>query len=293
MSKKLRGVIAAIVTPVTEAGEPDFPTFKQIAQHLLSNGCDGLNVLGTTGEATSFSLAQRAGLMRHIAESDLPQQRMMVGTGAASVSDAAELTALAAELGFAGALVLPPFYYKGVSDAGIVAYFKRIVEATQNNQIPLYLYHFPAQSGLPYTIELINALCDAFGSRIAGLKDSSGDMPYARAVAALPAKLDVFPSNEGSLIEARTGTFAGCISATVNCNPSYCRRAFADGDEKALQTAVGIRKLFDGKPLVPGVKALVAHILGNDTIARPLPPFVRFSDEHEQAVVEGYRQLVG
>lgn len=296
MSGRLRGVIAAIITPITADGEPDFDRFERAAGYLLDNdgngGCDGLNVLGTTGEATSFSLAQRAALMRHIARSPLDQGRMMVGTGAASVSDAAELAALAAELGFSGALVLPPFYYKGVSDAGIAGYFERIVARLGDHPLPLYLYNFPALSGVPYTLELIQALLDRFGQRIAGLKDSSGDLDYARAVAALPAGLDVFPSNEACLIEARGGTFAGCISATANCNAALCRRGFHDGDAEALATAVAIRKLFDGKPLVPGVKALLAHILDDPAMAAPLPPFVPFSDAHKRAVIDAYEGLV-
>lgn len=291
LARKVRGVIAAIVTPLDSSGNPDFTLFRKVAEHLLANGCDGLNVLGTTGEATSFSLAQRSKLMREIAASPLPQERMLVGTGAAAVADAAELTALAAELGFAGALVLPPFYYKGVGKEGIAAYFEAIVNRTAANPIPLYLYHFPAQSGIPFALETIELLTSRFGERIAGLKDSSGDMEYARSVAALPAGLDVFPSNEASLLEARSGDFAGCISATANCNASYCARAFNEGDEAALATAVSIRKLFDGKPLVPGVKELVAHILSTPAIAKPVPPFVPLDRDTAAAVIEGYEKL--
>ena len=138
---------------------------------LLDNGCDGLNVLGTTGEATSFSREERMGLMSAYREQGLPMQRLMVGTGAAALSDAIALTRHAAELGFAGALVLPPFYYKGVPDDGLAAYIDAIVKATADKPVPIYLYHFPAQSGLPWHIALIKRLRDAHGSRIVGLKD--------------------------------------------------------------------------------------------------------------------------
>ena len=108
----------------------------------------------------------------------LPLHRLMVGTGAAAVSDAVALTRHAAELGFAGALVLPPFYYKGVPDDGLVAYIDTLVKATERKPIPIYLYHFPAMSGLPWHVTLIRRLLDRFPSRIVGLKDSSGDMAY-------------------------------------------------------------------------------------------------------------------
>jgi len=286
----LRGVIAAIATPVGESGEPDIGRATTLARHLLDNGCDGLNVLGTTGEATSFSLAQRQAVMTAYAQAGLPLDRMMVGTGAAAVADAVALTRHAAALGFAGALVLPPFYYKGVPDDGLAAYIGTLVEATAAQPIPLYLYHFPAQSGLPWHPALVRRLLDTFGQRLVGLKDSSGDMAYAREVAAISPAFSVFPSTEAVLMEARGGAFAGCISATANLNADLCQRAWSRGDTAALDTAVAIRKLFDGRPLVPGVKALLAHIHGDPALARVLPPLAAFSPADTAAVAAGYDQ---
>ncbi|MGC2777102.1 MAG: dihydrodipicolinate synthase family protein, partial [Bradyrhizobium sp.] len=257
MSKTLSGVIAAVATPIEENGAPDLKRAVSLARHLLDNGCDGLNVLGTTGEATSFSLDERKGVMDAYKANGLPLHRLMVGTGAAAVSDAVALTRHAAELGFGGALILPPFYYKGVPDEGLVAYIDTLVKATQAKPIPLYLYHFPAMSGLPWHVTLIERLLESYPSRIVGLKDSSGDMAFARAAAKVSPDFAVFPSTEACLIEARAGDFAGCISATANLNPDLCARAWSAGDTTALDAAVKIRKLFDGKPLVSGVKALL------------------------------------
>jgi 4-hydroxy-tetrahydrodipicolinate synthase len=285
---QLSGVIAAIATPVLENGAPDTARATRLARFLLDNGCDGLNVLGTTGEATSFSLDERKRVMSAYKDAGLPMNRLMVGTGAAAVSDAVALTGHAAELGFAGALVLPPFYYKGVPDDGLVAYIDTIVAATKDRAVPIYLYHFPAQSGLPWHIDLVKRLLDRHGGRIAGLKDSSGDMSYARAAAALSKTFDVFPSTEAVLLEARSGAFAGCISATANLNADLCARAWRNGDAAASEAAVTIRKLFDGKPLVSGVKALLAHIHGDPEIARMKPPMIAFSAADRAAVVAGY-----
>ncbi|MGB6349140.1 MAG: dihydrodipicolinate synthase family protein, partial [Pseudolabrys sp.] len=178
-AKTLSGVIAAVATPIDENSAPDFKRAVNLARYLLDNGCDGLNVLGTTGEATSFSLDERKAVMDAYKTNGLPLHRLMVGTGAASVSDAVALTRHATELGFAGALVLPPFYYKGVPDDGLVAYIDTLVKATERKPIPIYLYHFPAMSGLPWHVKLIEHLLETFPSRIVGLKDSSGDMAYA------------------------------------------------------------------------------------------------------------------
>jgi 4-hydroxy-tetrahydrodipicolinate synthase len=288
MTDKLQGVIAAVATAVDDKGEPDCARATALARFLLDNGCDGLNVLGTTGEATSFSLEQRKRVMTAYKDNGLPLDRLMVGTGAAAVADAVALTRHAAELGFAGALVLPPFYYKGVPDDGLVAYVDTIVQATAARPIPLYLYHFPSQSGLPWHVKLVKRLIDTFGTRIVGLKDSSGDMAYAREAAAIDKGFKVFPSTEAVLLEARSGAFAGCISATANLNADLCARAWRSGDNTALDEAVTIRKLFDGKQLVPGVKALLSHIHGDPAWGRVQPPLSAFPAADRAAVVAGY-----
>jgi 4-hydroxy-tetrahydrodipicolinate synthase len=285
---KLRGVIAAIATPIDQTGSPDVARATKLARHLLDNGCDGLNVLGTTGEATSFSLEERKRVMSAYRDAGLPMDRMMVGTGAAAVADAVALTRHAAELGFAGALLLPPFYYKGVPDDGLVAYVDTIVQATAAKPVPIYLYHFPQQSGLPWHVALVRRLLDRFGARIVGLKDSSGDMAYAREAAAISNNLAVFPSTEAVLLEARAGAFAGCISATANLNADLCQRAYASGDRGALDAAVAIRKLFDGKALVSGVKALLAHIHADPALAQVKPPLAPFPAADRASAVAGY-----
>ena len=284
----LSGVIAAIATAVDDNNEPDTARSTKLAKFLLANGCDGLNVLGTTGEATSFSLEQRKAVMSAYRAAGLPLDRLMVGTGAAATADAVALTRHAAELGFAGALILPPFYYKGVPDDGLAAYIATIVKASGEKPIPIYLYHFPSQSGLPWHVKLIARLLQAHRDRIVGLKDSSGDMAYAREAAGVAKGFKVFPSTEACLIEARSGIFAGCISATANLNADLCQQAWSSGDTAALDSAVTIRKLFDGKPLVSGVKSTLAHIHNDAGWARVAPPLAPFSAADKAGANAGY-----
>jgi 4-hydroxy-tetrahydrodipicolinate synthase len=143
-------------------------------------------------------------------------------------------------------------------------------------------------SGVAWHVALIKRLLQSFPSRIVGLKDSSGDMTFARAAAAISPDFAVFPSTEAALIEARSGAFAGCISATANLNADLCARAWREGDQAALDTAVAIRKLFDGKPLVSGVKALLAHIHGDPALARVKPPLSTLSASDRAAVIAGH-----
>jgi 4-hydroxy-tetrahydrodipicolinate synthase len=288
MTTRLRGVFAAVATPIDASGAPNAARCIALARHLLDSGCDGLNVLGTTGEATSFSVDERKRLMTAYRDAGLPLHRLMVGTGAAAVADAVALTRHAAALGFGGALVLPPFYYKGVPDEGLVAYIDALVAAASERPIPIYLYHYPALSGLPWPVRLIRQLRDRFGSRILGLKDSSGDLGFSREAAAVAEDFDVFPSTEAVLLEARGGAFAGCISATANLNADLCARAYRQGDRAALDGAVAIRSLFDGKPLVAGVKALLAHIHAEPALAAVKPPLVAYSAAERAVVASGY-----
>jgi 4-hydroxy-tetrahydrodipicolinate synthase len=286
---RLSGVFAAVATAVDADGSPDVPRCLSLARHLLDTGCDGLNVLGTTGEATSFSVDERKRLMTAYRDAGLPLHKLMVGTGAAAVADAVALTRHAAALGFGGALVLPPFYYKGVPDDGLVAYVDALVTATADTPIAIYLYHYPALSGLPWPVPLIRRLRERFGARITGLKDSSGDLGFSREAAKIAPDFDVFPSSEAALPEARDGgPFAGCISATANLNADLCARAYRQGDRAALDSAVAIRSLFDGKPLVAGVKALLAHIHGDPALAKVKPPLADFSAADRAAVTSGY-----
>jgi 4-hydroxy-tetrahydrodipicolinate synthase len=285
---KLKGVIAAITTPVQDNGAPDLDRAVKLGRYLLDNGCNALNVLGTTGEATSFSLDERKALMSAFRTAGLPMDRLMVGTGAAATADAVALTRHAAELGYSGALVLPPFYYKGVPDDGLIDYLDVIVKATADKPIPLYLYHIPQTSAVPWPIPLVDRLIKTYRGRIVGLKDSSGDMAYSRAAAALSPEFAVFPSTEAALLEGRDGKFAGCISATTNINADLCARALEANDQHLLDEAVAIRNLFNGKPLVPGVKALLAHIHGDPALARVKPPFVAFSAGDRAAAIAGY-----
>ncbi len=282
---RLRGVIAAAPTPVTSDGEPDLERFVTLCRWLLDNGCDALNVCGTTGEATSFTVQQRMAIMSAAAER-LPLERLMTGTGAAAVGDAVMLTKHAATLGYAGALLLPPFYYKGVTADGIVGYCERVAAATAGEAIDLYLYNFPQLSGVEYTPTLVKRLCTELGGRIAGLKDSSGNLDYAVEVAAISPDLAVFPSNEAVLLRARAGEFAGCISGSANVNAPLCARAFHQGDEAALKAACAVRALVSRNSLIPSVKAVLAMQLRDPGLEAVLPPLVTLPESEKRRLRE-------
>jgi 4-hydroxy-tetrahydrodipicolinate synthase len=277
---RLAGVFAAIATPITIDGRPDLDRFARHARWLIANGCDGLNVLGTTGEANSLAPARRREVMGAAAAAVEPG-RMMVGTGTPDLETTIELTLHACRLGFAGALILPPYYYKGVSDDGLFAWFSQVVDKTASAPIPIYLYNFPQMTGITFSFELVSRLARAFPARIVGAKDSSGDLAYAARLAGIEG-FSVFPSDESALARAGRDGFAGCISATTNVTAALSARLWRKQDDRMLEDEVRLaRRTIASVPLISSVKYLLSRIHGDAEFERVLPPHLPLSAEQK------------
>lgn len=274
---RLSGVLAAAATPIRSDLSIDHDRLIAHCRWLLGpGGCHGVNLLGTTGEATSFSRQQRTAAMKAVAEAGLPLERMMVGTGAAALDDAVGLTAAARDLGFAGALLLPPFYYKGIDGDSLAAYVEALLGRAGTAGLRLYLYHIPQNTGVPYPVEIVARLRDRHPDTLVGLKDSAGDLAYSRELARRLPDFDVFPSSEGSLGEARQSGFAGCISATTNVNGPLARLAWQrPGTEeggRAAARAVAVREALASMPLVAAVKWTLAEMKQDPAFEAVCPP---------------------
>ena len=283
---RIRGVVAAVATPVDDQLAPDHGALIEHSRWLLDNGCDGLNILGTTGGFASFSVAQRLGVMQALANSGLPLGTMMVGTGTSALDDTVELTTAAMDLGFAGALVIPPFYYKNISEDGVFAYVAKLIDRVRAPGLRLYLYNFPVMSGVPLTLSLVERLLAAYPDVVAGLKDSSNDAAYAAALHDAFPQLDVFPSSEAVLAAARRSGYAGCISATVNLTAPLAARVWnSAGRKDNSDGAVGaseadaqqrdlaaIRAAISSVPVIPAVHRLIGALHGDPVWANLMPP---------------------
>jgi 4-hydroxy-tetrahydrodipicolinate synthase len=281
--RRLSGIFAATATPLKPDLLIDEARLVDHCRWLLGEGgCDGVNLLGTTGEATSFSVGQRIGAMRAVAEAGLPMERFMVGTGAAAMEDAVALTKIARELGFAGALLLPPFYYKGIKDEALEAYVGTIIERTCEGDFGLYLYHIPQFSGVPYPVALVARLAERFPGSLAGIKDSSGDLANAKALADGIPSIAVFPGAETLLAQSPQTKFAGCISATTNVTGGLVARGWktqdtADG-ARLMQTASAIRTAMSEYAVIPAVKWTLAELRGDAEWRRVHPPLSGLTD---------------
>ncbi len=290
MDKTVAGVFAAVPTPFSDNDAPDFELFMEHCNWVIDKGCDGLNVLGSTGEANSQSGKARADIMRAVSESSLRRAALMVGTGTPSLGDTIELTQLAAKLGFDAALIVPPYYYAPVSDDGLFDYFSRVVESVKDSDIGIYLYNFPQMTGLTFSEELVARLLESFPSKLKGMKDSSGDLEYTKHMAAtFSGAFDVFPGSEAPLADAAEFGYAGCISASVNATAEQAAKVWRERDNVSDQEIAELRELraaIQSVPIVAAAKSLTAMRTGDDRWRRMLPPLIELNDAQEKSMLE-------
>ena len=278
------GVNAAVLTAMRQDLSIDLDRMAAHAKWLLANGCNGLGVLGTTGEANSVGVSERVEVMEGLVARGVPAATMMPGTGTTAIPDTVMLTRKAEELGCRGALLLPPFFYKNPSDDGLFAYFSEVIQRVGGN-IKIYLYHFPAQSAVPFGLDLIGRLLKAYPGKVKGIKDSSGDFANTRAYADHFAKdgFEVFCGDDGALRDLLQVGGAGCITAAANVGCSVSATVYANWDNDmgaAAQIQLGaIRKAVVSAPLIPGLKALVARNTGTADWNYQRPPHLPLSAE--------------
>ncbi len=278
------GVLTPALTPFRADLSPDPARFARHCKWLLQQGCGGLAIFGTTSEANSLSVAEKSGLLDALVSSGVPAGLLMPGTGACSISDAVELTRQAVKLGCGGVLMLPPFYYKGVSDEGVYRYYAEVIRRVGDDRLRLYLYHIPAMSGVPISLELVARLLKDFPGVVAGLKDSAGDMTNTNALIERFAGqgFEVFPGSEAFLLEGLRKGGRGCITATGNVNPGAIVRLYQNWQgadaEKQQAEIIAARKMYDGLAIIPAMKAVMAHWSGDAEWKNVRPPLVELTE---------------
>jgi len=289
-AQRIRGVLSPVLTPFEPDLRPAADRFLRHCRWLLDQDV-GLAVFGTNSEANSLSVAERLRLLDTLLEAGLPAARMMPGTGCCALPDTIELTKRAVAAGCAGVLMLPPFYYKGVSDEGLFRAFAAVIDGVADERLRVYVYHIPPVSQVPITLTLIERLLKAFPGIVAGVKDSSGDWKNTQAMLERfqPQGFDVFAGSESFLLATLRAGGAGCITATGNVNPGpivkLCRQwqsADADHQQKALDVT---RAVFGAYVMIPAMKAAIAAQSGRADWATVRPPLVEL-DEGQRAALD-------
>jgi len=275
-SKLKKGLYTASLTPLNEDLSVNFKMLVDHINWLLENGSTGICLLGTTGEANSFSTKERITVLDEVVKSGIDPGQLLVGTGTCNITDTVKLTKHAVSNGVPGILMLPPFYYKNVGDEGLIDYFRMVIEQVNDPRLKIYLYHFPKMTGVPFSIELIEKLVEEFPDEIVGMKDSSGDLAGMQAVCETLPGFQVFAGTERFLLNNLRCGGPGCISATFNASIKYGAKLYERWQEdKAdeLQNALTeLRYKFEVQSFVSGLKFLFANWTDNKAWLNMRPP---------------------
>jgi 4-hydroxy-tetrahydrodipicolinate synthase len=296
---RLRGVFSASATPLTADGAIDHVAFASHCQTLFSDGCDGVALLGTTGEANSFSVGERMEMVDRAIAGGIEPARLLPGTGQTSVGDTVTLARHAVEAGVRAVLVLPPFYYKDITDEGLFRFFSEVVEGVASNRLRVVLYHIPQVAGVGISAALIGRLMTAFPGIVAGLKDSSPDLPNMCAIAEAFPDLSVLAGSDRYLLPLLKVGGAGCITASSNLIVAKLRFIF---DNWASSTEAGEvatahanveawRELLISNPQVPALKAMLAHRYAAPEWERVRPPMVELTEQQRKTVLAEMARL--
>ena len=289
--KRIEGVLSPVITPFRRDLSPDADRFVKHCRWLMKSGCAGLAVFGTNSEANSMSVEEKLELLDALVKGGVPAAALMPGTGHCALSDSVKLTREAVRLGCGGVLMLPPFYYKGVSDEGLFRNFSEVIERVGDERLRLYLYHIPPVSNVAISLELIERLLERYPGIVAGAKDSSGDWHNTRAMLDRfkDRSFDVFPGSEVFLLDGLRAGGKGCITATGNVNPAAIDNVFRNWrstEADKLQAGItATRKIVQKVPMIPALKSITAHF-GNDPAWRTVrPPLIELTPEQDQQVI--------
>jgi 4-hydroxy-tetrahydrodipicolinate synthase len=286
---RIRGVLAPVITPFTHDLRPEPARFIAHCRWLLGQNC-GLAVFGTNSEANSLSVDERIALLDALLAADLDPAHMMPGTGCCSLTDSVRLTDHAVKAGCAGVLMLPPFYYKDVTEDGLYRHFAEVVERVGDARLRIYLYHIPPVAVVGITPQLVERLMQRYSSAIAGMKDSSGDWNNTRLLIERFPDLAIFPGAETLLLPALQAGGAGCISASCNVNTRQIRKLYdrfraGERDLAEQQEELNdVRKVLQLRPMIPVMKHLIADERSDPAWRSVRPPLLPLPDVEARAL---------
>ena len=301
MISSMKGALAPVITPFRSDYQPDAAKLIDHCRWLISQDC-GLAVFGTNSEGNSLSADEKIDLLEGLVEAGLPTARMMPGTGQSALSDTARLSRRAVELGCGGVLMLPPFFYKGVSDEGLFRVVSEVIQRVGDERLRIYLYHIPPVAQVGFSHDLIERLITAYPAVVAGIKDSSGDWENTRGMLERFPGWGIFCGNELRQAEAMRLGAAGVISATCNINPGpiaeLCR-TYREADADQRQARINeVRKFIQSFPMIQALKVVRARFSGDPDWERVRPPLVELDPAQKQSLFEqiekiGFRMELG
>lgn len=292
----MSGVLSPVITPFKDNLEPDSERLVSHCRWLLYNNV-GLAVFGTNSEGNSLATEEKIYLLEKLVDAGLPPDRMMPGTGCCALPDTLALTRKAVKLGCGGVLMLPPFYYKNITDDGLYRSFAEVIERIGDARLRVYLYHIPPVAQVPVTMSVIERLLKDYPGTVVGIKDSSGNWENTKTLLDQfgDEKFHVFPGSETFLLKGMRHGGAGCISATANVNPKAIAHLAAtwhqDDAEEQQANLDRVRSVFQGYVMIPAMKAAVAYYSDTTSWRNVRPPLDPFDDTQTQSIISTLKTI--
>ncbi|MEA9603434.1 dihydrodipicolinate synthase family protein [Polynucleobacter sp. JS-JIR-II-c23] len=292
----LPAVLSPVITPFKADGSPDAPKLLKQCQWLEANGV-GQAIFGTNSEANSMSAPQKMGTLTALIEGGLEPEHLMPGTGATSIDATVNMTRHAVNHKCAGVLMLPPFYYKDVTDDGLFAYFSEVIQKVGSAALQIYIYNIPPVTKVNLSLSLLERLAKEYPKTVVGMKDSSGDWSYTESVIKLlaPSGFRVYAGSEVFLMRALRAGGVGCISATANVNPKAIADLAAhwrESNADALQANLDqVRGIFAKYQMIAGMKTAVAHYTKDSEWLRVRPPLMQLSAEQQAQLLSELKAI--
>lgn len=301
MKHPIHGINAAAATPVTADGRPDFGLFVQHCEALIREGCHGVALLGTTGEANSFGVRDRMAILDAAVDGGVDPGALLPGTSTPNVSETIALTRHAVTAGVKGVLMLPPYYYKGMKEEGLYRFYARVIEDVADDRLRVVLYHIPQISQVPIPHDLIERLMKDFPGIVCGIKDSSGDFENMKAMAHRFPGLGVLSGADPLLLSLLKEGGAGCITGAANLCADLLRELWEKWDDPAEAAAieslqeriVAWRTLCNSRDQLPNVKAMLARRRGDPGWCNMMPPQVELPEDQRAASWAEMEKLEG
>ncbi len=299
MSQLIRGIYCAAATPIEADGSPSFELFVAHCNGLLAEGCHGVALLGTTGEANNFSADERMALLDAAFASGISGDQLLPGTSCNNLTETKALTAHALSFQVKACVILPPFYYKGVSDEGLFRFYAQLVEALADSRLKIILYHIPQMTQVPISLDLIARLRNEFPNIFVGVKDSAGDIENMKKMVERFPDFSVLAGADPLLLPLLHAGGSGCITATSNLRADSLRFIWDNINDINKKTEIDQhqkrikdwRNLSNSYGQISAIKAMISKVRGDKRWCSLRPPLVALTPQEQQTIWEQMQHI--
>ncbi len=280
----LNGVWAAVLTPMYANLSCNYEQLSAHCFDMIANGCAGVVLFGTTGEGPSFSVAERKEALEKLVSLGFDPKKIILGNGSSCILDTVALARETLRY-HATFLVAPPCYYKNVSDDGVIAFYREVIQRVADPKLRILLYHIPQMTGVPISLQVVRSLCREFPDIVIGIKESEGNLSLTRKILEELPHFKVFVAKGTQIIEATQSGGAGAICGMASLYPELICSLYQQGLKANVpnpKILSAITQAFEGIPFIPAAKALMEKRQGVVWHA-VRPPLAPLHDDQKRA----------